>query len=122
MLSQTARRLTPAFASLFGLSFVLNLFVFVSPLYTMQIYDRVLSSRNGTTLVMLSLIVVGLFVAYAALEHFRSRALVQVGLCVDNALSGPAFEAAFRGALAAKGSQHITPRPRCRDPQGDIVR
>lgn len=109
MLSQTVRNLTPAFASLFGLSFVLNLFVFVSPLYTMQIYDRVLTSRNGTTLVMLSLIVLALFAAYAALEHFRSRAFVQLGLCVDRALSEPAFEAAFRGALEAKGSQHISP-------------
>ncbi|MCV9935344.1 type I secretion system permease/ATPase [Boseaceae bacterium BT-24-1] len=104
MLSQTVRKLTPAFASLFGLSFVLNLFVFVSPLYTMQIYDRVLTSRNGTTLLMLSLIVLALFAAYAALEHFRSRALVQLGLCVDRALSEPAFEASFRGALDAKGS------------------
>lgn len=104
MLSQTVRKLTPAFASLFGLSFVLNLFVFVSPLYTMQIYDRVLTSRNGTTLLMLSLIVLALFAAYAALEHFRSRALVQLGLCVDRALSEPAFEAAFHGALDAKSS------------------
>ncbi|RYE31261.1 MAG: type I secretion system permease/ATPase [Hyphomicrobiales bacterium] len=109
MLSQTIRSLRPAFASLFGLSFVLNLFVFVSPLYTMQIYDRVLTSRNGTTLVMLSLIVLALFAAYAALEHFRSRALVQLGLCLDRALSEPAFEAAFRGALDARGSQHILP-------------
>lgn len=109
MLSQTVRNLTPAFASLFGLSFVLNLFVFVSPLYTMQIYDRVLTSRNGTTLVMLSLIVLALFAAYAALEHFRSRALVQLGLCVDRELSEPAFEAAFRGALDARGSQHVLP-------------
>lgn len=110
MLSQTVRKLTPAFASLFGLSFVLNLFVFVSPLYTMQIYDRVLTSRNGTTLVMLSLIVLALFAAYAALEHFRSRALVQLGLCVDRALSEPAFEAAFQGALAAKASPTLPVR------------
>ncbi|PZR94273.1 MAG: type I secretion system permease/ATPase [Stutzerimonas stutzeri] len=110
MLSQTVRKLTPAFASLFGLSFVLNLFVFVSPLYTMQIYDRVLTSRNSTTLVMLSLIVLALFVAYAALEHFRSRALVQLGLCVDKALSEPAFEAAFLGALDAKGSPTLPVR------------
>ncbi|MCO5090966.1 type I secretion system permease/ATPase [Bosea sp. (in: a-proteobacteria)] len=109
MLSQTLRSLRPAFAALFGLSFVLNLFVFVSPLYTMQIYDRVLTSRNGTTLVMLSLIVLALFAAYAALEHFRSRALVQLGLCLDRALTEPAFEAAFRGALEARGSQHISP-------------
>lgn len=109
MLSQTVRNLKPAFMSLFGLSFVLNLFVFVSPLYTMQIYDRVLTSRNGTTLVMLSLIVLALFLAYAALEHFRSRALVQLGLCVDRELARPAFEAAFRGALEAKGARSIEP-------------
>jgi PrtD family type I secretion system ABC transporter len=110
MLSQTVRKLMPAFASLFGLSFVLNLFVFVSPLYTMQIYDRVLTSRNSTTLIMLSLIVLALFAAYAALEHFRSRALVQLGLCVDRALSEPAFEAAFRGVLDARGSPTLPVR------------
>lgn len=109
LLSQTVRKLSPAFASLFGLSFVLNLFVFVSPLYTMQIYDRVLSSRNATTLVMLSLIVLVMFLAYAALEHFRSRALVQLGLQLDAELSQPAFEAAFLAAAQVKGSQHVQP-------------
>lgn len=105
--SQAARKLVPAFTALFGLSFALNLLVFVSPLYTMQIYDRVLTSRNATTLVMLSLIVCGLFVAYAALEHFRSRALIQVGLNLDRSLSGPAFEAALESAVAVKGSHHV---------------
>jgi PrtD family type I secretion system ABC transporter len=109
VLTQTVRTLTPAFASLFGLSFVLNLFVFVSPLYTMQIYDRVLTSRNATTLLMLSLIVLVMFLAYAALEHFRSRALVQLGLQLDRELSQPAFEAAFLSASQAKGSQHVQP-------------
>ena len=109
LLSRTAGGLMPAFGALFGLSFVLNLFVFVSPLYTMQIYDRVLTSRNGTTLAMLSLIVLVLFLAYAALEHFRSRALVHLGVQFDRELAEPAFEAAFAGALRAKGSQHVQP-------------
>lgn len=109
LLSQTVRKLTPAFTSLFGLSFVLNLFVFVSPLYTMQIYDRVMSSRSATTLAMLSVIVLVLFVAYAVLEHFRSRALVQLGLQLDEELSQPAFEAAFLSASQVRGSHHMQP-------------
>lgn len=109
LLAKTVRAISPAFASLFALSFVLNLFVFVSPLYTMQIYDRVLASRNGTTLLMLSLIVLVLFMAYAALEHFRSRALVQLGLHLDRELSKQAFEAALTGALKARGAHHVQP-------------
>ena len=35
-------------------SFFINLAMLVSPLYMMQVYDRVLQSRSGATLVMLT--------------------------------------------------------------------
>src|SRR5690348_5594840 len=39
------RRIRPGLLAAGGLSIFINLLVFVSPLYTMQIYDRVLTSR-----------------------------------------------------------------------------
>ena len=89
------REIRPALLAAGGLSVFINLLVFVSPLYTMQVYDRVLTSRNGMTLLLLSLIALALFVSYAVLEHFRSRVLVQTGLRFDELVSGEAFETAL---------------------------
>ena len=82
-LADAFREIRPALLAAGGLSVFINLLVFVSPLYTMQIYDRVLTSRNGMTLLLLSLIALALFISYAALEHFRSKVLVQTGLRFD---------------------------------------
>src|SRR3981081_1957382 len=76
-LADAFRQIRPGLLAAGGLSIFINLLVFVSPLYTMQLYDRVLTSRNAITLLLLSLIALALFVSYAALEHFRGRVLVQ---------------------------------------------
>jgi PrtD family type I secretion system ABC transporter len=90
-----------------GLSLFINLLVFASPLFTMQIYDRVLTSRSSVTLLMLSLIAAILFVSYAALEHYRSRILVQAGVQFDHLLSGQVFETALADALRTRGVHHV---------------
>src|SRR5258706_15439004 len=94
-LADALRQIRPALLAAGGLSIFINLLVFVSPLYTMQIYDRVLTSRNAITLLLLSLIALALFVSYAVLEHFRSRILVQTGIRFDHLISGEAFETAL---------------------------
>jgi PrtD family type I secretion system ABC transporter len=101
------RQIRPGLLAAGGLSVFINLLVFVSPLYTMQIYDRVLTSRNAMTLVLLSLIALALFVSYAALEHFRSRVLVQTGIRFDRLLSGQAFETALGRSLSTSSSHHV---------------
>jgi len=106
-LSDAFRQIRPALLAAAGLSVFINLLVFVSPLYTMQIYDRVLTSRNAMTLLLLSLIALALFVSYAALEHFRSRVLVQTGIRFDQILSGEAFETALAQALRTSSSRHV---------------
>jgi PrtD family type I secretion system ABC transporter len=101
------RQIRPGLLAAGGLSVFINLLVFVSPLYTMQIYDRVLTSRNAMTLVLLSLVALSLFVSYAALEHFRSRVLVQTGIRFDRLLSGQAFETAHGRSLSTSSSHHV---------------
>jgi len=106
-LSGAIREIRPALVAAGGLSILINLLLFVSPIYTMQIYDRVLTSRNGMTLVLLSLIALMLFISYAALEHFRSRVLVQTGIRFDAVLSGPTFETALAQSLQTGNSRHV---------------
>lgn len=90
-------------------SFVINALLFVGPLYMLQIYDRVLSSRNVTTLVMLSLIALFLLMAYGLMEFIRSRLLVSAGLQFDKVLANAVFGRAVKAQLAnpGGGAQYI---------------
>jgi PrtD family type I secretion system ABC transporter len=88
-------------------SVFINLLMLVSPLYMMQIYDRVLSSRSQTTLVMITLAAIVLYVVYASLEALRSRAMVRVGILLDERMGPRVFEAIFKVSLRMpKGSLH----------------
>jgi PrtD family type I secretion system ABC transporter len=90
-------------------SFFINLLMFVSPLYMLQVYDRVLSSRNEVTLVMVTILAVSLLLVWAALETIRSRILVRTGAKFDRAAGTDIFSTAFRGHLRAPGGQYSQP-------------
>jgi len=85
-------------------SFFINLLMFVGPLYMLQIYDRVLQSRNETTLVMISAIAFGMLAVYGILEFLRSRMLVRAGMRFDEMLAGPLFHRVVKGSLKNPGS------------------
>ena len=93
-----------AFIATMVFSFFLNLLMFVGPLYMLQIYDRVLSSRNETTLVMLTLIAVGLLISFGILDFIRSKLLVRAGMQFDEALSKPVFHRVVKQQVLAPGS------------------
>ncbi|PSC03578.1 type I secretion system permease/ATPase [Alsobacter soli] len=105
-IARAIHEIRPAILGVGAFSLCANLLVFVSPGFMMQVYDRVLTSRNETTLLMLSLIATALLLAYAALEKIRSLVLVRAGVRLDSILAGPAFEAALAGALRNRGGQH----------------
>ena len=81
-------------------SFFSNILMFVGPLYMLQVYDRVLASRNELTLVMISAIAVALLVTYGLLEFIRSKMLVRAGLEFDEILASPAFNRVVRNQLS----------------------
>ncbi|MGE5504559.1 MAG: type I secretion system permease/ATPase [Actinomycetota bacterium] len=76
-------------------SFCGNLLLFVSPLYMLQVYDRVLSGRSPTTLVMLTVMAGFLLAVMGGLEALRSRMLVRAGARLDRALAGRTFAGLF---------------------------
>lgn len=92
----------------FGLALFLTLFinvaVMVVPIYDMQLYDRVLLSRNMSTVVMLSIACGGGLVIYCLLDYLRSATFVIIADHVGHALSVPVLEAAVRRGLEGDSS------------------
>lgn len=84
-------------------SLLLNVAMLVPSLYTLQVFDRVFSSRSIETLVMLSLLtVLALAVAYC-MDVARSRALAAAGRTLDAGLSPAALEQALAQAASGRG-------------------
>ena len=66
----------------------LNIAVLVVPIYDIQLYDRVLQSRNMDTLAVLSVACVAGLALYAVLEYLRSACLVAIGEAMGRHLDG----------------------------------
>jgi len=93
----------PILGSVVIFSFFINMLMFVGPMYMLQIYDRVLSSRSEYTLLMLSLVVLLLFMIYGILEAVRSRILVRTGVKFNNVLAPPLLDTVFKQAVKVSG-------------------
>ena len=67
------------FVSIGLFSVFVNMLMLTGPLFMLQIYDRVLTSRSEATLVALIGIVAFLFLAMGLLDHARARVLARAG-------------------------------------------
>lgn len=73
------------FAAVFSLA--INLLYLASPLYMLQVYDRVVTSGSETTLVMLTLVLLAAFLALAGLDLVRAAILTRASARLDRLLS-----------------------------------
>ena len=78
---------------------VINLLMLVPSIYMMQVFDRVLTSRNETTLLMLSLILLGFYLLSCALEWVRGQVMIKMSAGLDAQLGERVFGAAFERSL-----------------------
>lgn len=92
-----------AFYSAGIFSMFINMLGLIPSIYMLQVYDRVLQSRNETTLAMLTVILLGFYLMLGMLEHARSKLLVRVGAQIDQKLSERIFTASFEGYLRRSG-------------------
>jgi ATP-binding cassette, subfamily C, bacterial exporter for protease/lipase len=92
-----------AFRTVGVFSAIINLMLLVPSLYMLQVYDRVLASRNETTLLMLTLMVLGAYLFMSALEFVRSFVLIRVGAQLDMKLNKRIYTAAFEQNLKKAG-------------------
>lgn len=73
-----------------------NLLMLTGPLYMLQIYDRVLSSRSVETLIALTLLVAFLYGMMGILDYVRGRVMARVGARFQAALDRRVFDAMVR--------------------------
>jgi PrtD family type I secretion system ABC transporter len=69
-------------------SLAINLLYLASPLYMLQVYDRVVASASEVTLVMLTLVLLVALGALTSLDAVRSRVLTRASIRLDRLLSG----------------------------------
>lgn len=84
-------------------SMFINVIGLVPSIYMLQVYDRVLQSRNVTTLVMLTVIMLGFYLMLGMLELARSKLLIRVGAQLDMKLNSRVFVASFEKNLKHAG-------------------
>jgi len=84
---------------------LINLLMLVPSIYMLQVYDRVLSSQNETTLVMLTLMMVGFFAFIGLLEVIRSFIVIRIGSQLERRFNLRVYKAAFERNLQ-RGQGH----------------
>jgi ATP-binding cassette subfamily C exporter for protease/lipase len=85
-----------AWGAVIFFSLIINVLMLAPSLYMLQISDRVMTSRNITTLVMLSILALLMFAAMGALEWARSRILVRIGVHIDHRLGSRLLQLSHR--------------------------
>lgn len=69
-----------------------------TPLYMMQVHDRVLNSQSMDTLTMLTILVIGALIVYGVLEYIRAMTFQAMGTAVVRWLNLPVLTAAVQAA------------------------
>lgn len=99
LLGKTLREQTPIFRKVLGFSLANSLLVLAPTIFMLEVYDRVVSSRSGTTLVSLLVCVLGIYVLMEVLDMLRSRLLLQAGWRIDAKLREILHDASFAASL-----------------------
>ena len=98
------------FVSCAVFSAFVNLLMLTGPLFMLQVYDRVLTSRSLATLVALVVIVTFLFLNLGVLDHARGRVLARAGARLQTRLDSRVLRAIL--------SRSISPAERSRPATG----
>jgi len=88
-----------AFLMIGAFSFFINLLALTVPLYMLQVYDRVLSSRSEATLIALTILAGAMLLVMGMLEVVRSRMLVRIGNRLDRDLNARVFTTVFERSV-----------------------
>ncbi len=77
----------PALKVTFVFALIINLLMLVTPLYSLQVLDRVIGSGNLSTLLLLSLIIGSIYFVHCLMQIARSFTLIKIGEWLDNSVS-----------------------------------
>jgi len=98
-LREALASLIPFLKRTFYFSLVVNVLVLAPSAYMMEVYDRVVNSRSHTTLLMLTLLVVGAYLLLEALEWVRRQVMHDAGMKLDKGLRERVFGAVFMARI-----------------------
>lgn len=93
-----------AFIITFLFSFFVNVLQVITPLYTLQVLDRVIGSGSMETLLMLSLIIGVVHFVYTLIQIARSFTLIKTGEWLDNELSPLLFSYSIASSAIKRNS------------------
>lgn len=91
--------LRPYFVRAGWFSVFSSLLVLAPSGYMLEVYDRVVNTRNHTTLVMLTVLILGAYVVMEVLEWARSEVMRAASVELDRTMSGRIFGAIFEANL-----------------------
>ena len=83
-------------------SFFVNLLMLTGPLYMLNIYDRVLSSRSFETLLALSVLVAFLYAMMGILDFVRGRIMGRVGARFQSDMDRRVFGAVLKATTNSR--------------------
>ena len=81
-------------------SAAVNLLMLTGPLFMLQVYDRVLSSRSVETLTALFALVVGLFLLMGLIDVARNRVMIRVAARFQERMESRVFRASLADGVA----------------------
>ena len=102
-IEQVLAKFKSTFLTVGAFSAISNMLMLVPSIYMLQVYDRVLPSRNETTLLMLTIMMLGAYLFMSLLELVRSFVLVRVGARFDMDMNKRVYTAAFEQNLKSAG-------------------
>ncbi len=110
-LKQTFRLCKSAFIAVGLITCLLNILYLTGSIYMLEVYDRVLPSRSGPTLLGLTLIVIVVYIFQGFIDIIRQRLLLRIGLIIDENLRKRVFKIVLKLPLL---------QPVAGDPTGPI--
>ena len=96
---QALLSLKPFYKRAAWFSFIASLLMLAPSWYMLEVYDRVVNSRSHTTLFMLTILIVMLYVLLEVLEWVRAMLMHEASLVLDQKMSGRIFSMIFEANL-----------------------
>ncbi len=112
VLSKTVVAARRAFLAVAVFSFAINILMLAVPIYMMQLFDRVLATRNIDTLLALTAIVLMALLVMATMDALRGRLLTRISTWFDrqlavDVLDGSVAIALRGGPVSAQGLRDV---------------
>jgi ATP-binding cassette, subfamily C, bacterial exporter for protease/lipase len=99
LLKQTLIKLMPSLKQAVFFSFFVNLLILAPTWYMFEVYDRVVNSQSHSTLLMLTMMVIFLYVLLQFIELVRTKVMFQAAIQFDQALNDYVFKSIFQAKL-----------------------